>query len=396
MKAVVGVLAVLVLAASAEVFFAEKFGEGWENRWVQSKAKGDLGKFVSSAGKYFNDAKEDAGIKTSQDARFYGLTAKYDKFSNKGKTLVVQFVVKHEQDLDCGGGYVKIFPSTQEPEGMNGDSPYNIMFGPDICGPGHRKVHVIFSHAGTNHLVKKTITCKSDTLSHLYTLIVNPDNTYEVRIDDDKVESGSLYEDWDMLPAKEINDPSQSKPVDWVDAKTIPDPEDKKPADWDKPETVADPNATKPDDWDDDMDGEWEAPQIPNPDFKGEWKPKMIPNPAYKGEWVHPKIANPDYVHDDALYAYEDFGAIGFDLWQVKSGTIFDDVLLTDDLAVQKQWADSFKTRAAGEKKAKEDADAAEKAAAEAAKASQADNEEEEEADEDEDEDEAPNKKDEL
>ena len=150
-----------------------------------------------------------------------------------------------------------------------------------------------------------------------------------------------------MLPAKEINDPSQSKPADWVDAKTIPDPEDKKPADWDKPETVADPNATKPDDWDDDMDGEWEAPQIPNPDFKGEWKAKMIPNPAYKGEWVHPKIANPDYVHDDALYAYEDFGSIGFDLWQVKSGTIFDDVLITDDLDVQKQWADAFTTRAA-------------------------------------------------
>ncbi len=78
------------------------------------------------------------------------------------------------------------------------------------------------------------------------------------------------------------------------------------------------------------MDGEWEAPQIPNPEYKGEWKAKTIPNPAYKGEWVHPKIANPDYVANDQLYAYEDFGAIGFDLWQVKSGTIFDNVLITD------------------------------------------------------------------
>jgi calreticulin len=76
-----------------------------------------------------------------------------------------------------------VFPSSQDPAEMHGDSPYNIMFGPDICGPGHRKVHVIFSYKGTNHLVKKTISCKSDTLTHLYTLIVNPDNTYEVSCD---------------------------------------------------------------------------------------------------------------------------------------------------------------------------------------------------------------------
>ncbi len=61
----------------------------------------------------------------------------------------------------------------------------------------------------------------------------------QVRIDDEKVESGSLFEDWDILPPKEINDPAQSKPADWVDQKTIADPEDKKPEDWDKPETIA-------------------------------------------------------------------------------------------------------------------------------------------------------------
>ena len=70
-----------------------------------------------------------SGIQTSQDARFYGLSAKFDKFSNEGKTLVVQFTVKHEQDIDCGGGYVKIFPSDLDQSDMHGESPYNIMFG---------------------------------------------------------------------------------------------------------------------------------------------------------------------------------------------------------------------------------------------------------------------------
>lgn len=66
-------------------------------------------------------------------------------------------------------------------------------------------VHVIFSYKGQNHLVKKDIPCKSDTLSHLYTLIVKPDNTFEVLIDDDKVDSGSLVTDFDMIPPKMID-----------------------------------------------------------------------------------------------------------------------------------------------------------------------------------------------
>ncbi|MBO8666574.1 hypothetical protein INO76_16225, partial [Staphylococcus aureus] len=74
------------------------------------------------------------------------------------------------------------------------------------------------------------------------------------------------------------------------------------------------------------MDGEWEPAMIDNPDFKGEWKPKQIDNPNYKGVWVHPEIDNPEYKQDDKLYARKEICALGFDLWQVKSGTIFNNV----------------------------------------------------------------------
>lgn len=149
---------------------------------------------------------------------------------------------------------------------MHGDSPYNVMFGPDICGPGTRKVHVIFNYKGKNHLVKKTISCKTDEATHLYTLIVSPDNTYEVQIDGEKADGGSLYDDFDFLEPRQIKDPAVSKPTDWVDEKQIADPEDTKPEDWDQPENIVDPDAEKPDDWDDEMDGEWEAPMVPNPE----------------------------------------------------------------------------------------------------------------------------------
>lgn len=54
----------------------------------------------------------------------------------------------------------QLFPGTQDQTKMEGESPYNIMFGPDICGPGTKKVHVIFSYKGKNLLVKKDIRCK--------------------------------------------------------------------------------------------------------------------------------------------------------------------------------------------------------------------------------------------
>ena len=101
--------------------------------------------------------------------------------------------------------------------------------GPDICGPGTKKVHVIFNYKGKNLLIKKDIRCKDDELTHVYTLIVKPDNTYTVKIDNKDVKSGSLEEDWDFLAPKEIPDPEASKPEDWVDSEMMDDPEDKKP-----------------------------------------------------------------------------------------------------------------------------------------------------------------------
>ncbi|KAJ3599633.1 hypothetical protein NHX12_033589 [Muraenolepis orangiensis] len=328
-------LAVSVASVLAEsnVYFREQFedGDAWASRWVESKHKSDYGKFVLSAGKFHGDAQKDMGLQTSQDARFYSMSSRFDDFSNQGQPLVIQFTVKHEQSIDCGGGYIKLFPSGLNEEDLHGDSVYNIMFGPDICGPGTKKVHVIFNYKGKNHLINKDIRCKDDEFTHLYTLIVNPDNTYEVKIDNKKVESGSLEEDWDVLPPKKIKDPEAKKPEDWDEKETVPDPDDQKPEEWDKPENIPDPDAKKPDDWDDEMDGEWEPPMVTNPDYKGEWKAREIDNPAYKGKWIHPETDNPEYTADPEIYKFDSFGVMGLDLWQVKSGTIFDNFLITND-----------------------------------------------------------------
>merc|ERR1712166_440731 len=350
----IGALPLLAGAALADTYFQDDFSDGaaWESRWVQSKHADNYGAFDLSAGKIVADA-DNMGLRTSQDAKFYARSAKHTEFSNAGKDIAVQFSVKHDQKIDCGGGY-----ST-------------------------KKVHVIFNNEGKNHLIKKEIKAKDDQFTHVYTLVIKQDNTYEVLIDGESEKAGSLEEDWDMLAAKEIKDPEASKPADWVNEKEINDPEDTKPEGWgDEPEYVADPDAEKPDDWDEEMDGEWEAPMINNPEFKGDWAAKKIPNPEYKGPWVHPMVANPEYKEDANLYSYDSWGAVGLDLWQVKSGTIFDNFLITDDIEAAVAAAKAVvEASRSGEEAALKEITDAEAAAAEA----EADEEGEDDDEDDED-----------
>merc|ERR1719382_538783 len=119
-----------------------------------------------------------------------------------------------------------------------------------------------------------------------------------------------------------IDDPEDKKPKDWVDETMIDDPEDKKPEGYDDiPSQIPDPDATKPDDWDDEDDGEWEAP--------------LIDNPEYKGEWTPAQITNPDFEEGVQLAAYDSM-YVGYELWIVNNGTIFDNILVTDDLEYAK------------------------------------------------------------
>merc|ERR1712223_68409 len=220
------ILLAFVGTTFAEIFFEDRFDGADLEGWVQSTSKGaDAGKFVVTAGKFYGDAEKDKGIQTSQDAKFYALSKEFKPFSNAEKPLVIHFTVNHKEK---------------------------------------------------NHLITKEVRCKDDVFTHLYTLIVNPDATYEVLIDNESAQKGSLEDDWDILPPKKIKDPEAKKPEDWDDRAKIDDAEDTKPEDWDQPEHVADPDATKPEDWDDEMDGEWEPPMIDNPDYKGNGNPDKL------------------------------------------------------------------------------------------------------------------------
>ena len=218
-------------------------------------------------------------------------------------------------------------------------------------------IHAIFNHKGENLLKTDKISLEysdKNEFTHLYTLIVEPDGTYEVLFDNESKAKGKIVEDWGF-PKPMIDDPDDKKPGDWVDEQEIDDPEAKKPDGYDEiPAQIPDPDATKPEDWDDEDDGEWEPPLIDNPEFKGEWFAPKITNPAYKGEWSPKQIKNKDFVEGEQLAAYDSFH-VGYELWVVNNGTIFDNILVTDDKEYAKAQGEKlWKPTSEGEKEKKE------------------------------------------
>lgn len=344
----------------AEVYFEENFKDAdWDKRWVHSTWKGGngpAGKFEWSAGNWFADEEEQKGIRTPNNMHYHSISAKKSTpFSNRGKTLVVQFSVKHEaQEFSfCGGGYIKLLGSDFDQATFGGKTPYNVMFGPDICGYDVARIHTILAWHDKQLLREPDIKLDHDDkneYSHLYTLVIKSDNTYQVLLDMKEKASGSLHDHW-AFPNKTRNDPADKKPEDWVDVRRIDDPAKKKPEDWVDARRIRDPEATRPSEWDEEEDGTWESPMIDNPKYKGEWLPEKIDNPLYKGEWTPRQLDNPDYVED--VYAFDDIGGVGFELWTVNRGSIFDNVLICDSLDYAKSVGDKLVALFAKEKDAK-------------------------------------------
>merc|ERR1712086_1128002 len=204
------------------------------------------------------------------------------------------YQAKYEKDVECGGGYLKLGPKMDDLTAFGDPTVYNIMFGPDKCGYTKR-THLIFNYKGKNVLKKSDLAYKQEGegTSHVYRMVLKPDNTVRVEIDEEKIYEGSMKD---------------------------------------------------------------------NAAYKGDWSVKRISNPAYKGFWEAKKIANPEYEDDEKVYSFADFGFIGFDLWQVKGGTIFDNVIITDDVAEADTFAKKWKDLSEVEKAKKKEEDDSKKA----------------------------------
>lgn len=106
------------------------------------------------------------------------------------------------------------------------------MFGPDKCGNDH-KLHFIFRHVNPlNGSIEEKHAKRpkerfeevfTDKKPHLYQLIVRPDNTYTISVDQKVVSEGSLLTDFTppVNPPREIDDPKDFKPKDWDEREKV-------------------------------------------------------------------------------------------------------------------------------------------------------------------------------
>lgn len=390
------------------VYLAEHFDDinSFHKKWVPSEAKKDnipeeISKYDGEwklEGSQKDSLPGDMGLVLKSKAKHAAISSKLEKpFVFADKPLIVQYEVILQEGQECGGAYLKLLSEgvyTKDLKQFHDKTPYTIMFGPDKCGNDHI-LHFIFQHKNPVNGTLEEKHCKKpkerleepfkDKLPHLYTLILKPDDTFEIWVDRKIVNSGSLLEDFvpPVNPPSEIDDPVDKKPEDWDEREKIPDPEAVKPEDWDEkaPATITDPEAIKPEgwlddeepmipdpeaiqpaDWDMEMDGEWEAPLIDNPvcktsigcgkwepptisnsAYKGKWRAPMIDNPNYKGKWKPRRIPNPDFFEDKHPFKMHTISAVGFELWSMSQDILFDNIIITDELSVAHQWAaDSF------------------------------------------------------
>lgn len=86
----------------------------------------------------------DKGLVVKNAAAHHAISAKFPKkIDNKGKTLVVQYEVKPQNSLVCGGAYLKLLQENKKlhQEEFSNATPYVIMFGPDKCGATNKVCH---------------------------------------------------------------------------------------------------------------------------------------------------------------------------------------------------------------------------------------------------------------
>ncbi|XP_055339861.1 calnexin-like [Paramacrobiotus metropolitanus] len=389
----------------SKAYFFEAFADAdileGRSRWIRSqskKNKADAAEIEKYDGEWAIESTNvtrmegDYALVLKSSAKHHGIAVKLDRpFVFNGKPFVFQYDVKFANGQECGGGYVKLIQqkALDNLADLNDKTPYTIMFGPDKCGKDSH-LRFIFQHRNpktgayeekhwkepNNLKIEELVNSKK---SHVYTLMIQPDNTFKVFIDQKIVGDGSLLVDMSpaVNPPAEIEDPNDTKPENWDERKTIPDSNAKKPDAWDEeaPRQIADPaakipegwledepqmipdlNVKQPEDWDVEMDGEyepplienskckgvgcgkWTAPLIDNPQCKsggcGPWTAPLIDNPDYKGKWAPRKVPNPDFYEDLEPYKMTTIDALALELWSISNNVLFDSILITDNLDV--------------------------------------------------------------
>lgn len=296
--------------------------------------------------------KGDKGLVMKKAAAHHAISYKLDKpFNNHNNDLVLQYEVKFQEGISCGGAYIKLLNDDFDNLGeFNSETPYQVMFGPDICGASNKvrfilkRYNPILKEMEEKQLVN-TPFARTGKVSTLYTLVLKKNQDFEIRINGEIAVSGNLVTDVDAMnppiePPREIPDEfALNLDEEDVEEGSEVTKEESIPEGWNENEEpfITKPGVTKPKEWDDEEDGVWEPPMIPNPKCAngcGKWKP-TVDNSKKEPEKDQQKkkggkklVANPKYYSDPTPSNIEPVGGLGFELWNMHKDILFDNIYL--------------------------------------------------------------------
>jgi len=371
------------LLPTCDLLYYENFSDPFVlKRWVVTKHFRNTGKWAVEQSYPLQSRKGERAIVAKTKEKTHSISTVFPSpIYTPNETIVIQYEARAQFLYVCASMKLKVFVDPRfDPADMNNDTARILEFGPERCYNHNQTVLNMFS-GDVKHTLKDKIPVPVDEIVHLYTLVLRPNNTFEVLIDMKSMYNGSFIESFvpAFIEPELINDPNDIKPNNWVDEmfiidesavkpddwdenepKTIPDPKKKRiPFGWlvDEQTMIPDPNAKKPEEWNEGHLGEWKAPmiknpkcmraigcgpyqppEIPNPKYKGKWTKPLINNPRFIGQWKPKQINNPKYLGPQLPFSIPPIIGIGFDIWGAHHDIMITNVLISNNESIIKRW----------------------------------------------------------
>jgi hypothetical protein len=234
----------LVAAKTGSVhpFFHSFTTPDWQAAWVPTHAPNFTGNWTWDVSRAPQTIIGEHMLYAATPNAFHAISSRLKvPFDPTFHTLILQYELRFEAGFICSGGYVKLFGIDFDQTSLTNESTFLLMFGPDFCGD---KKHRQFIFKQTNNFRSEDKSlinpppAAADLLTNLYTLVIRPNNSFEIRTNDHKVRTGSLLTDFTPpvnRPAI-LDDPTDVRPSDWDDRRMTADPTQPKPEDWDESE----------------------------------------------------------------------------------------------------------------------------------------------------------------
>eukprot|EP01022_Parablepharisma_sp_SALTPOND_P028523 TRINITY_DN71095_c2_g1_i1.p2 TRINITY_DN71095_c2_g1~~TRINITY_DN71095_c2_g1_i1.p2 ORF type:complete len:319 (+),score=24.74 TRINITY_DN71095_c2_g1_i1:53-958(+) len=201
------ILLAILAVAFGKVIFSETFdSENWKQRWNKSEWRAaQQADFVHTGGK-LDPGNFSKGLLTTTDMKYYVLSSKLPINIYLNSTpLVLQYSIKFEESVICGGAYIKLLKPDFNPSKFGLETPALVTFGPEVCGTNNR-IHILLDSNGRGEIWRKSPKAPTDKSTHFFTLALYPDGTYSLYVNC-KIESkGKISEEWALEDPSTVKD----------------------------------------------------------------------------------------------------------------------------------------------------------------------------------------------